>query len=148
MIRPPTSAAARKAWRTGTAVALGAMLIASSTALARPAEPTVDLYGSVLIHSMTTEGDLPDSFECTGRGALADIAPGGSVIVADQDHVLLGKGRLTGSVTAGPGICAFAMVVEDLPAEREAYRVRISYRGEILLEPDELTAPVDLVIAG
>ena len=148
MIRQRTTAGTRALWRGGAAAALTAMLVGASVLAARPAEPTVDLYGSVLIHSMTTDADLPDGFECTGRGALADIAPEGSVIVADQDHVLLGKGRLTSSVTAGPGICAFAMVVEDLPAERASYRVRISYRGEILLDPDELTGPVDLVIAG
>lgn len=139
----------RGGWRSGIAAGLTGTIAAAATLLAVGTAPEpVTLHGSVLIHAMTTDGDLPDGFACTGRGPLADIVPGLSVIVADEDHVLLGKGRLSTSVTGGPGICVFGFVVEDLPGGHESYRVRISHRGEIVLGPDELVGPVDLRITG
>ena len=124
-----------------SAVAIVAVLVLT---LGRPAK--LSLTGTLTIGSATTEGPLPAGFACAGAGPLSDIQPALRVVVADGNHELLGKGELTSSFSGGADSCVFAIVVHDLPLDRDDYLVQISHRGEASFTQAEAVSGIELTL--
>lgn len=146
---PEPPAKARPAWGLPVGlIAAGAVLVGGAVTLALTlgGPATFALTGTLSIDNASADGPLPDGFACAGTGPMADITPNLHVIVSDGDHVLLGKGQLTSSFSAGPGTCVFGLVVNDLPSDRPEYLVQISHRGESSFTQTEAAAGIVLTL--